>query len=480
MQEQKPASNVSTGASTGGTAGWGELFAGRNAIRALTLVGGVALHAINVFIATTILPTVVRDIGGMDYYAWNTALFVTASILGSALVPNLLSRTGPRHAYLLAAAIFAAGTLACGFAPSMPAMLAGRVVQGLGGGMMLALSYAMIRIVFDERLWPRAIALVSGMWGVATLVGPAVGGIFAELGVWRAAFWSLVPVIGLFALLATAILPLRAPGAGSTDRLAWRQLLLLTGSVLAVSAASISTQGILNVAGVAAALAMLVLLVRVERRSAKRIMPKGSFRLHRLGALYLTMGLLSASVTSSEVFVPLFFQVLHGQSPLVAGYLAAIMGASWTFGSIGSSGLMGRRADRIILAAPVMGIAGMGVLAILVPPGSTGQWQDLLPICLAMAVVGLGVGMTWPHLLTRIFKRAEPEDQNLASASITMVQLFTTAQGAALAGMAANLAGLSHPGGVAGASNAALWLFCSFALMSALALLSAIALVRRS
>lgn len=113
-------------------------------IRSLTLVGGVALHAINVFIATTILPTVVADIGGMDYYAWNTALFVTASILGSALVPKLLSQTGPRNAYLVAAIIFAAGTLACGLAPSMPAMLAGRVVQGLGGGMMLALSYAMI------------------------------------------------------------------------------------------------------------------------------------------------------------------------------------------------------------------------------------------------------------------------------------------------------------------------------------------------
>ncbi|MBV2142456.1 MFS transporter [Falsochrobactrum sp. TDYN1] len=471
MQDHKPAS---------GTAGWGELFAGRNAIRSLTLVGGVALHAINVFIATTILPTVVRDIGGMDYYAWNTALFVTASILGSALVPRLLSQTGPRHAYLAAAAIFATGTLACGFAPSMPAMLAGRVVQGLGGGMMLALSYAMIRIVFDETLWPRAIALVSGMWGVATLVGPAVGGIFAELGVWRAAFWSLVPVIGIFAMMAMTILPLQAPGAGSKDRLAWRQLLLLTGSVLAVSAASISADSLHNVAGILAALIMLVLLVRVERRSAKRIMPKGSFRLHRLGALYLTMGFLGASVTSSEVFVPLFFQVLHEQTPLVAGYLAAIMGASWTLGSIGSSGVAGARADRIILAAPLMGIAGMAVLAILVPRTSAGHWYDLLPICLAMAVVGLGVGMTWPHLLTRILKRAEPGDQNLASASITMVQLFTTAQGAALAGMIANLAGLSHPGGMAGTANAALWLFCGFAVMSTLALLAAITLIRKS
>ncbi|MGO1161095.1 MFS transporter [Brucella pseudogrignonensis] len=476
MQTENPAATVTAGA----TAGWGELFAGENAIRSLTLVGGVALHAINVFIATTILPTVVADIGGMDYYAWNTALFVTASILGSALVPKLLSQAAPRNAYLVAAIIFAIGTLACGFAPSMPAMLGGRVVQGLGGGMLLALSYAMIRIVFSERLWPRAIALVSGMWGVATLVGPAVGGIFAELGQWRAAFWSLVPVIAIFAVMAMIVLPKQISNTENKDRLAWPQLILLTMAVLIISAASISPSAFWNVAGVVTALAVLMLLVFVEHRSTKRILPKGTFSLSRLGALYLTMGFLGGSVTSSEVFVPLFFQVLHNQSPLIAGYLAALMGGSWTLGSIGSSGVTGKSVNRVILAAPIMGILGMITLAVLVPPGSEGNWTSLLPICLAMIIVGFGVGMTWPHLLTRIFKRADAADQNLASASLTTVQLFTTAMGAALAGMVANLAGLSNPGGVAGTANAALWLFSGFAIMSGIALLSAIALVRSS
>ncbi len=256
MQDHKP------------TAGWGDLFAGRNAIVSLTLVGGVALHAINVFIATTILPTVVADIGGMDYYAWNTALFVTASILGSALVPRLLSQAGPRSAYLIAAVIFAAGTLTCGLAPSMPVMLAGRAIQGLGGGMMLALSYSMIRIVFDEALWPRAIGLVSGMWGVATLVGPAIGGVFAELGIWRAAFWSLAPVIAVFTIMAMTVLPRESGSAASNDRLAWPQLILLTAAVLAVSAGSISSEMALNAGGVVLAIVLLLLLAAVERKPA--------------------------------------------------------------------------------------------------------------------------------------------------------------------------------------------------------------------
>ncbi len=169
-------------------AGWATLLSGSNGLRSLALAGGVILHAVNVYIATTILPSVVEDIGGIDYYAWNTTLFVAASILGSALSARLLISAGPRGAYIIAALVFAIGTLICAFAPSMPVMLTGRVVQGLGGGFLFALSYAMIRLVFSEALWPRAMALVSGMWGVATLTGPAVGGIFAELGVWRAAF----------------------------------------------------------------------------------------------------------------------------------------------------------------------------------------------------------------------------------------------------------------------------------------------------
>src|SRR5690606_26498986 len=155
---------------------------------------------------------------------------------------------------------------------------------------------------------------------------------------------------------------------------AWPQLILLTAAVLAVSAASISVNAVMNAAGVALAVVLLVLLFVIERNSSRRILPKGSFSLRRLGALYLTLAFLSASVTSAEVFVPLFFQVLHNQSPLVAGYLAAIMGGSWTLGSIGSSGVSSGRVDRVIIAAPLMGIAGMVTLATLVPVGSDGQW----------------------------------------------------------------------------------------------------------
>lgn len=459
--------------------GWGELLSGRNGIQSLALAGGVALHAINVYLATTILPSVVADIGGLSYYAWNTTLFVVASILGSAISAKLLGTSGPRGAYVIAAAIFGVGTLFCGLAPTMPAMLIGRLIQGLGGGLLFALSYAMIRLVFAEPLWPRAMALVSGMWGVATLIGPAIGGVFAEFGQWRAAFWSVVPVIALFALMAFSVLPQKGEGTEERAVLPVAQLLLLTLAVIAVSIGSLENAVLWNAGGVAVAFLLLAILVAVERRAAQRLLPSGSFSLTApLGLIFLSMSLLAITVTASEIFVPLFLQVLHAQQPLMAGYLAAAMAAGWTLGSIGSSGAQGRNVSRAIALAPIVALVGMIVLALLIPVPSSGIWQTLLPICIALLVVGAGVGIGWPHLLTRVLQVAPRSEQGLASASITTVQLFATALGAALAGMVANMAGLTSPGGVSGTSSAAVWLFGIFAAAPAVALFTAIRVAR--
>lgn len=462
------------------TPGWGALLGGRNSIKSIALAGGVGLHAINVYLVTTILPSVVADIGGLDYYAWNTTLFVIASIIGSVASVRLLESMGPRMAYVVAALIFGIGTLACAMAVSMPMMLVGRSVQGLGGGFLVALSYTMIRLVFPESLWPRAIALVSGMWGVATLVGPAVGGVFAELGHWRAAFWSIVPLIALFALLSFSVLPAREGGRPAQRKaLPVLQLLLLTSAVAAVSVGSVAPDLLWNVAGVLAALLLVVGLMMVERVAKNRLLPTGSFSLTAaLGPIFLTMSVLAIAVTGTEIFVPLFLQVLHQQAPLMAGYLAALMGAGWTIGSIWSSGSRGRRVERVIRLAPAVVLSGMLALAILVPPVSEGNWSAMLPICIALLIAGAGVGIGWPHLLTRVLQVAPKGERDLASASITTVQLFATALGAALAGMVANMAGLTDPGGVPGTSSTALWLFAAFALAPAVGLFSAMRVAR--
>ena len=161
---------------------WGELL-GRDYGRATTvLAGGVALYAINEFITMSLLPSVVADIGGARLYAWVTTVYLVASVVSATTVGPVLARFGPRVSYLGALLFFAGGTAVCAAAPSMTALLAGRLIQGLAGGVLAGLGYAVISAALPERLWTRAAAVVSAMWGVGTLVGPASGGVFGFIG----------------------------------------------------------------------------------------------------------------------------------------------------------------------------------------------------------------------------------------------------------------------------------------------------------
>lgn len=457
------------------TAAWSELFSGRNGWRALALTGGVALHAVNVHIVTTVLPSVVREIGGLDWYAWSTTLFVVGSILGATLSVRLLAVLGPRGACLAALAVFSAGSIGCALAPAMPWMLAGRTVQGLGGGLLAALSYGLIQLVFAQRLWPRAVALVSGMWGVATLCGPAVGGLFAQAGHWRWAFWFLLPVAAAQAVLVLVQLRLsmgvKHARPATAPRVPALQIGLLAASVLVIAASGLQSDLLWQAAGVALGLAIGFVATRIDSRATTvRVLPTGAYAMSApLGAIYASVALLLIGSTT-EIFVPYFLQLLHGHSPLAAGYLTAAMAGGWSAGSLLSSGRGTAGADRMLRAGPVVCTLGLAALAWLLPsPGFVGAGFETLLIAVALAAVGLGVGIGWPHLITRVMSLAPKGEEGLASASITTVQLYGMAVGAAVAGLVANAAGLSVPGGAEGARSAAVWLFAGFALAPAAA-----------
>lgn len=447
---------------TADDASWLDLFRGANALRVLVLAAGVALHAINLYLTTTILPSVVDDIGGVAFYAWNTTLFIVASITGAAVAAQVIQHIGPRGAYLLGAAVFGGGSALCALAPTMPVLLVGRVLQGLGGGVLLSAPYVLMRSVLPEPLWPRALALLSGMWGIATLLGPAVGGIFAQYATWRLAFWSLVVLIALAAAAALVVLK---PAATQTERptpVPARQLVLLAVAVVAASWASVSDTPWLGALGLIAAAVTLLTIRRVEMHSSRRILPADAYTGRTaLAALYGVSALLAVTVTCTEIFVPLFLQRLHGQSPLMAGYIAATASAGWTLGAILSAALREASVTRVIGVAPWACALGLLVLAMLVPMGAGNLWITAL-IIVALTLVGLGVGVVWPHLGNRIMTAAPAEDHDRASASIVTVQLVATALGAALGGVVLNTLGAAGPAPDLGAASR--WLFLLFAV----------------
>ncbi len=451
-------------------ASWGELLSGRNGLRSIALAGGVALHAVNVYIATTILPSVVEDIGGLEYYAWNTTLFVAASIFGSAISPKTMHIFGPRRAFLVAIILFALGTAVCAAAPTMGWMLAGRTVQGLGGGLLLGLSYSSIRLVFEERLWPLATGLTSSMWGVATLSGPAIGGIFAETGHWRWAFWAVLPFCAGLAWLVTQQIAVKASEQREGVKVPLPQIALLVASVLVISIASLSSQVWWNALGIVVGLVIGLGVARIDKSAAVRLMPTGGYALKGgMGSLYACVCLLSIGITV-EVFVPYFLQIIHGYAPLIAGYMTALMSAGWTLGSITSSSRSPATARKLLRSGPLVSALALAALAVLVPwadlnANQGAVWWLLLPLL----GVGLGIGMCWPHLLTQVFKASPPGEENMASSAIITIQLYAMALGATLGGMIANAAGLTQPGGLEGTRHAALALFAVFTLSPAAA-----------
>ena len=450
-------------------AGWAQLLGRPHGLKALALTGAVAMHAINVHIVTTILPSVVQEIGGLAWYAWSTTLFVVASIIGAALAVRMLAGWGARGAMLAGLLVFSLGSLLCAMAPSMPMLLLGRAVQGLGGGAVGALSYTLIRLVFPPALWPRAIGLISAMWGVATLIGPAVGGLFAQAGHWRLAFGALLPLLLLQMLLVHRQLApqrlLRSTPAQDSG-IAGPQIAMLALSVLMVAAASVVTQPLWQWGLGAAGLLAGAAAVRHERRASRRLLPQGGTALGQpLGMLYAAVALLLMG-TMTEVFVPYLLQHLHGLQPLTAGYVTALLAGGWSVASVLFSGKSGRAGRALMLIGPVLCTLGLLALALAMP------WQGraALVVCgLALALLGLGVGMAWPHVLNAIMHSASAQEADSAASGITTVQLYGMAVGAALVGLVANALGLTALSDPATLGRSALWLFAVFALFPALA-----------
>src|SRR6266403_919597 len=149
---------------------WTALFRDGRGVYIVALNLGIGLHAIDVFVISTVMPAVVRDLGGVVFYAWATMLYMIASIMGAASGNTLRAAIGARNGYCLSGLLFLIGTVAAAAAPSMAGLLAARFVQGLGGGLIVAQSMGLIRELFDDSTRTRALATVSGVWGVAALL----------------------------------------------------------------------------------------------------------------------------------------------------------------------------------------------------------------------------------------------------------------------------------------------------------------------
>jgi hypothetical protein len=146
-------------------AGWRALLVWHLALTLCVLLGGVLLHSMNVLITATLLPSIVSELGGANLMSWPTTAFVASSIIAASGTSLVSGRFGNRRAFSGGAVIYAAGAVLCACAPSIGFVIAGRFVQGLGGGLLSALAYVLVRNAFPEALWPRVFGLLGRLVG---------------------------------------------------------------------------------------------------------------------------------------------------------------------------------------------------------------------------------------------------------------------------------------------------------------------------
>ena len=444
------------------TGSWRELLGPKNLGASTVLAGGVALYATNEFLTVSLMPSAVADIGGQRFYAWVTTVYLVASVVAATTVHALLTRLGPRWSYLLGLSVFGVGSLLCAAAPTMEIMLVGRTVQGAAGGLLAGLGYAVINTALPSSLWTKASALVSAMWGVGTLVGPAAGGLFSQFGSWRWAFGVLVILTAAMAVLVPIVLPARGDAERNDPvRISvpvW-SLLLLGAAALSVSVAGIPH----DVRGTAALLALGAALVAVflyvDRRLPAAVLPPSTFGSGPLKWIYLTLGVLMAA-TMVDMYVPLFGQRLAHLTPVAAGFLGAGLAIGWTVGEISSASLRsGRVIGWTVAVAPLVMATGLTIAALTqfddASVGLVAMWA------VALLITGAGVGIAWPHLSAWAMGCVDdPAEGPAAAAAINTVQLICGAFGAGLAGVVVNMTDT-------GDATPARWAFAFFALLAA-------------
>ena len=437
---------------------WDELITREHLPKLVTMGLALWLHATNSMLVATTVPSAVEEIGGLHLISWAFALYLAGSISAAASISMIVARLGLRRSLMRAAMIYTVGCVIVATAPMMEVLLVGRVLQGLGGGGLIALVYVSQDRFFPNRLVPKVVALHSMVWMVAAFCGPAIGGAFATYGLWRMAFWSFA-IQGV--LLIPAIYFLMRGGEreseGPADRIPIFRIMFLCAAILlfSLSAASFHPWGSpLMILG--GCLSLIFFINRDRHAERGRILPcQATEPGHPIAYGILTTLIMSLSIMSFIVYGPFLLIELYGMTPLEAGFIVLIESLAWGSAAVIMSGFSAAQEPRIIRIGCAMVVIGLVGMAVTLP-------HYMLWTMIAFVIVlNGGMGMMWGYIIKRIIGGVPAEEKDRAASTLPMTQQTGFALGAALSGVIANSLG------VEGADAPTLqrigfWLFAGF------------------
>ena len=396
---------------------------------------GLLLAALDQFILATALPTIVGELGGTGGLLWvNTAFVLSATVVMPAY-GVLGDRLGRRRVFVVALAIFVAGSVVGGLAPTIPVLVAGRAIQGLGGGGLLILIQAIVADVVPARERAPYLTAIDAVFAVAAVSGPVVGGWLAETAGWRWAFWINLPV-GAVALVAALTLVPASPYQSRAPRLDLTGLLVLAAAVTllvlvtAWGGTRLPWTSPLLIGLVGAAAVAVVVLVRIEARAPDPVLPLPLLA-RRNVALPVAAGLLLAVAAFGTVnYLPTFLQLAAGLSPTRAGLMMLALVGGLGLATTAAAVLV-RRTGRY-RALPPTGAAL--VAAALLGLATLDPDVGLTEVGLYLFGLGVGIGCAWEVLVVVVQNAAPPGQVGVATAANGFFRELGVLLGTALVG----------------------------------------------
>jgi EmrB/QacA subfamily drug resistance transporter len=395
---------------------------------------GIFLSALDQTIVGTALPTIVSELQGNDVYVWAfTAYLLTATVSGP-LYGKLSDIIGRRPIFLFGVGVFLIGSLLCGLSQEMWQFLVFRGVQGLGAGALFPIALAIIGDIFAPSERGKYQGFFGAVFGLSSILGPAIGGLITENFGWHWIFYVNIPlgIVVLYIIWRTLPVHREADADRHVDYLG--AALLVAGLVPILVGFTNKQFGDwtdLEVGGlIALGLAILAAFVWAESRAREPILPLRLFRMRTFTASVLAMFLAATGFFAAVVFLPRWFQVVNGSSPTESGYQILPLLGGLIVSAIASGQIVARigRYKTLIFSAFLVTATGLFLLTNIRP-------DTPLPILwLWMAIAGLGVGPTFAVFTLAVQNAVPVRDLGTATSSLTLFQQVGGTVGLAITG----------------------------------------------
>ncbi|MCZ4514327.1 MFS transporter [Streptomyces sp. ActVer] len=411
----------------------------RAVVASLMLCMGLA--ALDSTIVSTAVPQIVGDLGGFSVFSWLFSGYLLAVTVTLPVYGKLSDTFGRKPVLIAGSVLFLLGSLLCALAWNMAALIAFRIVQGLGGGALQGTVQTLAADLYPLEQRPRIQAKLSTVWATSAVAGPALGGVLATYADWRWIFLINLPLgaVALWLLIRHLHEPQRERKTTERPRIDWAGALTVfaCGGVLltALVQGGVAWPWLSppSMALFGTGLALIAALVLIERRAAEPIIPGWVWRRRTIAAVNLALGALGLLMVAPTVFLPTYAQSVLGLAPITAGFVLSVWTLSWPVSAALSQHVY-RRIGFRNTAMLGIGTATLILFAFPFLPYPGEAWQPTL----LMLLLGGALGLFQLPLLVGVQSTVEWNERGTATASVLFCRQTGQTIGAALFGAVAN------------------------------------------